>query len=648
MVQHIEFTKPSDYFSSYHDEKGNVLKLTELSQINFFVGANNSGKSRLLRGLAREFCSYHDKLHRKEGFRKDDFLIGLLEVKRSIVLEVIRKNLEVIGARLSGVDGNEFYKTVMPDQPVYNEHDLVNIFQKLDTRVRNDLMDTIEHVTDSDQETHALLDKERKAIEVYFKSLMPYPGTQKFKVTYVPAVRSLRSLYEAVGKDDWTAWHSLSYGNVKKVSAGSLQLRTLLDYFIEDSGRANPAGKAEYDVNIDINAIFTGERLYEQILALRTGKESQRTKLSGFENFLSKSFFNGQKVEINSISDERGEDVHIKIGGENEFPVYALGDGIQAVILLTFPLFFNQGEQRQIVFYEEPELLLHPGMQRIFIDVLRQFPEVQSFIATHSNHLLDTSLDHPEAISIYAFEKKLRSGKTSFSVRGMNSPTLSLLNLLGVRNSSVFLSNCTVWVEGISDRLYIRRYLELYMEEMGQFYKEDLHFSFLEFGGNNIVHYDFSDEQEEPIAAKKITSRIFLVHDSDKDKQGRHDLLFHQLGENYHQLPVLEIENLLSQNTLEQTLRDLQKTTPKLEFKTLPAASYTQLPLAALIAEMVVSGKLPALFSTPKQGRQSRLYDKAGFARAAIANLNKWNDLSEPAQALTRAIFTFIQKNNKA
>ena len=55
------------------------------------------------------------------------------------------------------------------------------------------------------------------------------------------------------------------------------------------------------------------------------------------------------------------------------------------------------------------------------------------------------------------------------------------MDSLGVRNSSVFLANSTIWIEGITDRLYLKKYMEVYQREMfnrGQIkkiYEEDKH-----------------------------------------------------------------------------------------------------------------------------------------------------------------------------
>ena len=138
---------------------------------------------------------------------------------------------------------------------------------------------------------------------------------------------------------------------------------------------------------------------------------------------------------------------------------------------MTMPLFLNKGKNL-LVFIEEPEQLLHPGLQRKLIETLlneKGFEKFQYYITTHSNHFLDTTFDFSK-ISIYSLRKKFQDEANeeeiaNFSIENLSSGDKSSLELLGVRNSSVFLSNCTIWVEGITDRMYFKHYLALYMKK---------------------------------------------------------------------------------------------------------------------------------------------------------------------------------------
>jgi hypothetical protein len=94
--------------------------------------------------------------------------------------------------------------------------------------------------------------------------------------------------------------------------------------------------------------------------------------------------------------------------------------------------------------------------------------------------------------------------------------------MLWVRNSSVFLSNCIIWVEWISDRLYIKKFLELFYEsnkdnESFKKYEEDKHFSILEYGGWNITHFNFDDwdSDEDTMNIEAIQKNNFMIADND-------------------------------------------------------------------------------------------------------------------------------------
>ena len=74
-------------------------------------------------------------------------------------------------------------------------------------------------------------------------------------------------------------------------------------------------------------------------------------------------------------------------------------------------------------------------------------------------------------ISVFHFSKiedenKIEAEKPSFKVEVASAQDRRILMNLGVQNSSVFLSNATIWVEGITDRLYLRAYMKKYIEEL--------------------------------------------------------------------------------------------------------------------------------------------------------------------------------------
>src|ERR1041384_4416314 len=102
-------------------------------------------------------------------------------------------------------------------------------------------------------------------------------------------------------------------------------------------------------------------------------------------------------------------------------------------------------------------------------------------------------------MSIFTFRKRFDDSthnekQAEFEIENVSSGDTSCLELLGVRNSSVFLSNFTIWVEGITDRRYPAHYLKLHVDHLRgtdtsvKDFREDLHYSFVEYGGANITH----------------------------------------------------------------------------------------------------------------------------------------------------------------
>ena len=55
----------------------------------------------------------------------------------------------------------------------------------------------------------------------------------------------------------------------------------------------------------------------------------------------------------------------------------------------------------------------------------------------------------------YLFRKGGDQDEVNYEVKLATSPDANILRELGVRNSSVFLTNATIWVEGITDRMYM-------------------------------------------------------------------------------------------------------------------------------------------------------------------------------------------------
>jgi len=123
------------------------------------------------------------------------------------------------------------------------------------------------------------------------------------------------------------------------------------------------------------------------------------------------------------------------------------GTGTGQVLAILYAVLASP-EPRPIII-DEPQSYLHPGAVKKLIEILKEFPQHQYFIATHSAEIISTA--NPSTIVKLRFE----DGETKASM--MNSQDIkeqrSLLAELGVSLSDVFGADSILWVEGQTEEL---------------------------------------------------------------------------------------------------------------------------------------------------------------------------------------------------
>lgn len=409
--------------------------------------------------------------------------------------------------------------------------------------------------------------------------------------------------------------------------------------------------------------VFTGNLLYWTIdEELRSSNPKVRKRLKDFERFLGEHFFEGASVDLVPVSERDAAGRHLALHiGEQIRPFHDIGDGIQAIIILMYRLF--TAEPGTWIFIEEPEQGLHPGLQRIFLETLAQHPDLQNknltiFMSTHSNHLLGMAISELEDVSVFAFQRW--TDPERFEIRPVHSQQQNLLTLLGVANSSVFLANCGIWVEGITDRRYLRAYLSAYLQsdelkKDGYSFvpQEDVHYAFFEYAGSNLVHYLFEAEDNDPsewadqIRAQFLCNRIFLLADQDEGEEDKHKR--HEASQSdsfqYYVTPGIEVENLISEAQLSQALPQLiSKVTEKDVAKAkIHFLNYREKHIGAYLKE-TFGDLCPVALEAPS-GTLSAYY-KDKLASLVCPNVT-WKNMSEDARVLAKALYGFIYKHNQ-
>ncbi len=442
-----------------------------LKKMNIFVGANNSGKSRFMRDIFasdRERCIFYEN-HAKQLQRIYEDLFPKFQD-----LYTMKDLISIIN--IAGGDYassyNSFLKTI-----------------NIGTRAKNS---RIGDVYDQDVAlgiSNALLSSgiggqiERVNIESDF--------------LYIPMLRGVRNVYPV---DNSNSGAPLVQ-NLRTISHDKqcdiYTIRTEYDY---------KTNKSE--------SIFSGLTIYETIKDMLLGSLSDRKKIKEFEEFLGKTFFSNKPIAL--IPDSKSDSLKINIQEGDDRKIHDVGDGIQSIIIATLPVFMNGVDKKMTLFIEEPEMTMHPGAQRVLIETyLKHFPNLQIFLTTHSNHFLDIIYDYPDDVAIYSFEENDNGGKKE--IKNVTEHK-KILDILGVRNSSVFLANCVIWTEGVTDRMLIRELLKMSKDFN---YKEDYHYTFAEYGGSNGSNFYFGENEDAEytqVRVDGISGNNFIISDNDNQK----------------------------------------------------------------------------------------------------------------------------------
>jgi predicted ATP-dependent endonuclease of OLD family len=140
---------------------------------------------------------------------------------------------------------------------------------------------------------------------------------------------------------------------------------------------------------------------------------------------------------------------------------------------------------------------------------LAQHTRNQYFITTHSAALMDT----PGA-EIY--HVRLTDGASTVEHATSNEHRSAVCEDLGYHPSDLLQANCVIWVEGPSDRIYLKWWLR----SMDSALIEGVHYSIMFYGGRLSAHltqaYD-SREINDFISLRRLNRRGVMIIDSDRD-----------------------------------------------------------------------------------------------------------------------------------
>jgi energy-coupling factor transporter ATP-binding protein EcfA2 len=235
----------------------------------------------------------------------------------------------------------------------------------------------------------------------------------------------------------------------------------------------------------------------------------------------------GVSQDPNSIRMGGGKNLDVRLATEpnvvQAIPYDFLPSGWKAAAgLLAWVASRKSGS---LVLIEEPETHLHPSFQRMVALRLAELvstKKLQLFVSTHSSVFLNSKIWEGKNIAATnAIAMFHVDGKGVHSVYGevARAPD-DLLDELGVRAGDLMQSNFVVWVEGPSDRIYLKYWLECWCSYNDKKLPiENVDYSFVLYGGSVLSHYHAGSEDsvDKAISMLKINRNSFMLMDRDHD-----------------------------------------------------------------------------------------------------------------------------------